>query len=261
MPEVIAHKPGTPSWVELAATDEKAALAFYSALFGWKDNPQPMGPGEVYHMMQLRGLEVSAIYTQRADERSMGIPPHWSTYFSVASADDTAAKAKQAGATVMAEPFDVFDVGRMAVIQDPQGAVFCVWQAKQHIGARLIHEPGAFTWAEVRTTDARKASAFYTKVLGVSAEKAPGMDYTLLKVGGQETAGILQITKEMGPMPPHWAIFFAVADVDASAKKAASLGATVTVPPQDIPNVGRFSALQDPQGAHFNLYKSTRPQP
>ncbi|MBI4338277.1 MAG: VOC family protein [Chloroflexi bacterium] len=256
MAEVTKHLQGMPCWVELATTDEKAALRFYSALFGWKDNPQPMGPGSFCHMQQVRGLEAAAIYQQGEEEKKQRVPPHWTTYLAVTSADETAKKAKQAGGKVLVEPFDVFNTGRMAMVQDPQGAVFGLWQAKQHIGYRIVSEPGALTWNELLTTDPGKATAFYTSVLGVSAARMPGpMDYTILKAAGKDAAGVMQITPEMGPIPPNWFVYFMVADVDASAKQVQSLSGRVLVAPRDIPGVGRFATVQDGQGAVFGIFK------
>jgi len=128
----------------------------------------------------------------------------------VKNADETAKKAKQAGGKVMMEPMDVFDSGRMAMVQDPRGAVFDVWQPKKHVGYRIVNEPGARTWNEVMTTDPKGAPASYSKTLGVSASEVPGMDYTMMRVGGQDAAGVMKITPEMGPVPPHWMVYFAV---------------------------------------------------
>jgi predicted enzyme related to lactoylglutathione lyase len=123
------------------------------------------------------------------------------------------------------------------------------------IGYRIMQEPGTVVWNELMTTDSKKAAAFYKAVLPADIAKMPGsVDYTLIKVQDQQMAGIFQIMKEMGPMPPHWFVFFTVADVDKSAKKASSLKGKISMPPQDIPNVGRFAVLQDPQGAAFGLF-------
>src|SRR5688572_16922513 len=130
MADVTSHPPGTFSWVELATTDQKAGVAFYRALFGWDVTDAPIGPNEIYSMFQMRGKEVAAAYTLMADERKAGVPPHWNLYVTVSRADDAAQKAAGLGAKVLAPPFDVMDVGRMAVLQDPTGAVFCVWEAK-----------------------------------------------------------------------------------------------------------------------------------
>src|ERR1700704_20276 len=134
--EFTSHTPGTFSWPELATTDQKAAVEFYRALFGWDLNEQPMGPTETYSMFQVRGREVGAAYTMRPEEKQSGAPPHWNSYVTVANVDETVKHAQELGAKVFAPPFDVMDAGRMAVLQDPTGAVFQVWQAKKSIGAK-----------------------------------------------------------------------------------------------------------------------------
>ena len=256
MPEVTAHPQGTPSWVELDTTDEIAAVAFYHALFGWEDDPQPITETWIYHMQKLNGLEAAAIYLQSEEEQSMGIPPHWKTYFTADNVDAVAEKAGQIGGTVLFGPMDVFEAGRMVMLQDPQGAAFAVWQPKQHIGARVKHHPGAITWNELMTSDPAAAIPFYSDLLGLEQAGTMGeTDYKLLKVGDTEVAGVMQITPEMGPVPPNWMVYFAVDDVDATVAKAQSLGANVLVPGMDIPEVGRFATLTDPQGAAFSIFK------
>ena len=190
MAEVSAHKEGMPAWVELATSDAEGALRFYGALLGWEDDPQPMGPDMVHHMQRLRGLEVGGIYQQGAGEKAQGFPPQWRTYFAAASADDAAKRATDAGGTLVAGPFDIFDSGRMAIAQDPQGAVFGIWQAKQRIGYRIVSEPGALTWNELVTTDPEQAASFYAGVFNVSTEKMPGpMDYHAAQGGGAAGGG------------------------------------------------------------------------
>ena len=256
MPEVTSHLPGMPCWAELATTDDQGAISFYSTLFGWQDSPQEIGPNQYYHMQELKGLPVGALYQQGDEEKAQGVPPHWKTYFSVSNADEAAGRAKGAGAMVILEPFDVFDAGRMAVLQDPQGAIFAVWQPNVHVGYRLMDEPGTRIWNELLTNDPAAATAFYSEVLGVSSEKMPGpMDYTILKVGEIGASGVMQISPEMGPIPPNWSVYFMVDDVDASADESRSLGGSVAAGPQDIPEIGRFAVIQDPQGAAFGLFK------
>lgn len=165
-------------------------------------------------------------------------------------------RAKESGATVMFGPMEVFDAGQAAMLQDPQGAVFALWQAKEHIGSRIKGETGALMWNELLTNDPVNATRFYTDLLGVTSSKMPGpMDYTLLNVGGTDLMGVMRISDEMGPVPPHWMVYFGSDDVDASAGKAESLGGSVMVPPADIPEVGRFAGLQDPQGAVFFVFQ------
>ena len=258
MPEFTSHPQGTPSWVELSTIDDEAALAFYGALFGWVDEPNEMGPGMYYHMQKLNGLEVAALYQQGDEEKAQGVPPHWKTYFTVDDIQKTADQAKESGATVILGPMEVFDAGHAAILQDPQGAVFAMWQPKDHIGARIKGETDAVIWNELLTNAPVQATQFYSGLLGLGSSKMPGpVDYTMLNVGGTDVAGVMEISEEMGPVPPHWMVYFGSDDVDATAKKAESLGASVMVPPGDIPGIGRFAGLKDPQGAVFFVFQPT----
>ncbi|MBI2957223.1 MAG: VOC family protein [Chloroflexi bacterium] len=255
MPEVKKYAPGSPSWVELATTDEKGALAFYRALFSWKDSPQPMGEGRFYHIQQIRGLDAAALYEQSPEEKK-SMPAHWTVYFTVAHVDQTAARVKGLGGNLVMPPFDVMEAGRMAMAQDPLGAFFALWQPKNHIGCRIRDEVGALNWVELVTTDSKKAARFYSALLGLETSKMPGpMDYTLLRVAGKDVAGIFDMTKDMPPMPPAWMAYFEVGVVGRAAKKAQSLGGKVLLQPKTIPEVGRFAAVQDPQGAVFSIFK------
>jgi predicted enzyme related to lactoylglutathione lyase len=255
MPEVTTHSPGAPSWVELSTTDESGALQFYSALFDWVDDPQPITDTWSYHMQKLNGLEAAAIYQQSQEEQGQGIPAHWNTYFTVADVDAVAANADKSGGAVLFGPMDVFDAGKMAMLQDPQGAAFAVWQPKQHIGARVKHDPGAMTWNELLTTDSHAATEFYLDLLGMERGQTMGpMDYTLLRCEGVDVAGVMEITPDMGTFPPHWAVYFGVSDVDVTVSRAQTLGASVIVPGTDIPEIGRFACLMDPQGAVFSVF-------
>ena len=256
MPDVTAHTQGAPSWADLSTTDETGAIAFYSAIFGWTDDPQPMGEDSFYHMQRVNGLEAAAIYQQGEEERNIGVPAHWNLYFTVEDADSVSAQAVQMGAKIIFGPTDVFDAGRTVAIQDPQGAYFFVWQPKQHIGARVKDDPGAMTWHELLTTNSGDAIEFYTTLLGLErGETMAPMDYTLLRSEGTDVLGVMQITPDMGEVPPNWSIYFAVKDVDAAVTRAQSLGGGVVVPATDIPGIGRFAVLTDPQGAFFNIFK------
>jgi predicted enzyme related to lactoylglutathione lyase len=256
--KVTAHRQGSPSWFELSTIDEAAAVEFYGALFGWQDDARPVPEDGVYHMQLIEGDSVAAVTALMEDERQQGIPPHWNVYLAVDDLDAVSGKVEGAGGRVVMPPFDVMDVGRMAVISDPTGGIVCLWQAKAHIGAERVDEPGAPSWAELATADPARAAAFFHDILGVEVQTSPmadGHDYTLLKVDGEDVAGVFKITPEMGEMPPMWSAYFGVADVDASAERAQSLGAQVLVPPTDIPD-GRFAVLMDPQQAAFGLYQA-----
>lgn len=250
----LEHAPGSFCWIELATTDGPGAKKFYGDLFGWEANDNPIGPGMVYTMLKLNGKDAGALY-QKGDEMKQ-VPTHWASYISVTSADETAAKAKALGATVVQEPFDVMEHGRMAVIADPTGAHFCIWQPMQHKGVGVKGETGSLCWNELLTNDTEKAKDFYTKLFGWTAKTDGGeTPYTEWINGDDHIGGMMQILPHMGPMPPNWGIYIAVDDCDATAAKATSTGGRQYVPPTDIPNVGRFAVLADPQGAVFNIIK------
>ena len=259
MAEVTSHPEGAFSWPELATTDQKAAVTFYRGLFGWDVNESPISEGETYSMFLMRGKPVAAAYTMQADERKTGVPTHWNNYVTVKSADESVKKAQGLGANVFAAPFDVMDFGRMAVLQDPTGAVFQVWEPKLHAGASIINEPGALCWTELTTTDPNAAEKFYTQLLGWSAKHSAAgapMAYTEFSVAGTPSIGMMEKPKEMpANIPSYWMPYFQVESVDSSADKAKQLGAQAMVPPTDIPNTGRFAIINDPQGGMFALFQ------
>ena len=258
MADVNSHAPGAFSWPELATSDQTSGAKFYSDLFGWTINAQPMGPGETYTMFEMRGRPVAAAYTMRPEEKQMGAPPHWNNYVTVKSADESAKKAESLGAKVFAPPFDVMDVGRMAVLQDPTGAVFQIWEPKKHVGAMIVNEPGTLCWTELTTSDLAAAETFYTQLFGWTAKHgsaSAGMPYTEMSNNGQPGVGMMPKPTGMpAHVPSYWMPYFMVENVDASADRAKRLGAKLMVPPEDIPNVGRFSIVGDPQGAVFAIF-------
>ena len=263
MPQFPNPAPGTMSWAELATTDQKGAIAFYSALFGWTVNDQPIGPTEVYSMLQLNGSDVGAAYTMREDERQMGAPPHWNLYITVADVDAATKRAGELGARILAGPFDVMDAGRMSVLMDPTGALFHLWQAGRSIGAQTLGEPGALCWSELTTSDTAAAEKFYTALLGWTPKHSgpdSPMPYTEFTVQGASnpSIGIMAKPPHMPrEMPSFWLPYFMVSDVDGMAAKAASLGGQTHFGPQDIPGTGRFAVLADPQGAAFAIFAPT----
>ena len=259
MAEFTSHAPGTFSWPELATTDQKGGVAFYRQLFGWDANEQPIGPTETYSIFQVRGKPVGAAYTMRPEERQTGAPPHWNNYVTVKSVDDSTKKVQALGGNVLAPPFDVMDVGRMSVVQDPTGAVFQLWEAKKHIGAQILNEPGALCWTELNTRDTKAAEAFYTRLFGWTPKHsapAAGMEYTEFSVQGKPSIGMMPMNEHMPPdVPSYWMPYFQVDDADKSVEKVKELGGKVTVTPTDIPNTGRFAIVTDPQGAMFAVFK------
>jgi uncharacterized protein len=245
-----SYAQGTPNWVDLQTSDQDAAKAFYAGLFGWTYDDQPMPQGPVYSMAVLGGNPVAAIAPQSPE--MAGAPSMWNTYLAVDSVDDAVGKVEAAGGTVAMAPFDVMDAGRMAFVIDPAGAGVALWQANQHIGATLVNEPGAVVWNEL-VTDNPDVVTFYEQALGMTASKADMGDgeYTMFEVDGQPVGG--SMAPPMPGIPNHWHVYFAVADADATAAKAAELGGALVVPePFDTP-VGRIAVISDPQGAVFSV--------
>ncbi|MXV89128.1 MAG: VOC family protein [Acidimicrobiia bacterium] len=245
------YEPGTPSYADLASPDLDASLAFYGALFGWtaeaSTEPEAMG----YTVFKLGDAAVAGLGPTFGD-----MPPHWNTYVTVANVDAAVATAAAAGGQVMAEPFDVFDAGRMAVIADPGGAALSLWQSRDHIGAEVRMEPNTLCWHELNTRDPEAATAFLGTLFGWEARPvgAPGMDYTELRLGETGVAGLIVMDENWpADVPSHWMVYFAVSDCGAAAARVAELGGEVHVPPTDIPGVGQFSVVADPHGAVFSV--------
>ncbi len=254
MPKIERHEPGTFCWPELSTRNGPDAKSFYTGLFGWESEDNSMGGEGIYTMLRLHGADVGALTTMRPEEAAGGVPPHWSCYVSVESADETVTRAREHGGLVHAGPFDVMDAGRMAVLQDPAGAAFCVWQPNKSIGTALAGEEGAPCWYENLSRDPAAAAAFYRKVFGWSTKQDPATsDYTELYLDKQPVGGLMPIAAEWGPMPSSWGVYFQVGDCDASAGKARSLGGKIAKPPAEIEEIGRFAVLTDPQGAAFSI--------
>lgn len=260
MGERKKYEPGTFNWVDLGTTNAADAKRFYSGLFGWGIHDMPMGPDSFYTMFEMDGKHMCALYQQTDEQRAQGIPPSWMSYVSVKDADETAKQVARLGGTVMMAPFDVFDSGRMALLRDPTGAVFSIWEPKNHIGAALVNQPNAFSWNELLTSDRVAAGTFYTRLFGWTAkhEDMPVGPYTIFFNGDRAGAGMMQLTDEMRGVPPHWMVYFSVADCDASVERVRELGGQLLNGPIDIP-VGRFAVVRDPQGAAFSITQLVAP--
>jgi len=277
MTEPDRYIPGVPCWIDLSSPEPDAAAEFYGGLFGWElEESMPAGSPGQYLMARLHGGDVAAITSQQE-----GAPPMatWSTYVRVTSADETAAKVRDAGGAVLAEPFDIFDAGRMAVFADPEGAVFSVWQPNQFLGATVVNEHGSLNFNALNTRDREGAQAFYGAVFGWDTLEMgggvamwvlaaygdhleslnPGMREGMAEMGAPErfeeaVASLNPIPDDQPDTPPHWSLTFGVDDADATAKRAGELGGQVVVPPFDAPWV-RMTVITDPQGATFTASK------
>jgi uncharacterized protein len=273
MPERDGYIPGVPCWVDTSQPDPEAAVDFYSRLFGWEfENMLPPDSPGKYFVARLRGGDVAAV---GSIPEAMPQTATWNTYVWVDSADETATKVGEAGGTVVMEPFDIMDSGRMAVFTDPEGAALCVWQAKQHRGARIVNEPVSVTFNGLNTRDVDGAKSFYGSVFGwttlaldgaemwtlpgygdhLEREYHPDLRKTIREVGGPSgfedvVASINPIPDDQPDTPPHWSVTFAVDDPDATAAQAKELGGNVIAPPFDAP-WSRLTIVGDPQGAMF----------
>lgn len=269
--------PGVPCWVDTTQPDPEAAVEFYGGLFGWQfEDTMPADAPGSYLIARLGGGDVAAVSSPMGEA-----PPQatWNTHVWVDSADETAAKVRAAGGTVLAEPFDVMEAGRMAVCADPAGAAFCLWQAGKHRGAAVVNEAGSLNFNNLSVRDLEGAKAFYSAVFGWEVltmdggfgmwslpgygefldELNPGTVERMAEMGAplgfeNVVASLDPIPADQPETPPHWGVTFGVDDADAIAEKAAKLGGKVLVDPFDAPWV-RMTVIADPQGATFTASK------
>ena len=255
MPEITKHEPGMFSWVDLTTSDAAGARAFYTALFGWEPVDNPVDDTNVYTMFNKNGKNAAAMFQMTPDMAEQGTVTGWNAYATVSDADATAAKAAELGGTVLMGPMDVFDAGRMLVLQDSTGAVMSAWQPKANIGAEVMSEPGAFTWCELYTHDTDAAAAFYQGLFGWTRKvhEMPHGEYTEFQSGGQAVGGMLAIKPEWGEVPPNWTVYFVVESIVPALEQVKTLGGSVRTLPQFIPTVGMFALVSDPQHGYFML--------
>jgi uncharacterized protein len=245
--ERTSYSPGTFSWVDLSTTDQDGAKQFYLALFGWEATDNPVGEGVVYSMMSIGGRDVAAISPQPQQQREAGVPPTWNSYITVESADQAAERAAQLGATAHAPAFDVMDVGRMAVLQDPQGAFFIVWELRRHIGAALVNAHGAVSWNELASPDLNGSTSFYSELFGWTVEPFEGSQIpymTIKNAEGRSNGGMRQ--QMPGEPVPHWLVYFGIDDIHRALSQVEELGGTKVVEPQTI-GPGELAVAQDPR--------------
>ena len=249
----MAHIPGKFVWFEHHSPDPAKAQAFYGALLGWTSQAMPMG-GQTYNIIMNGDNGIGGMTTAQ-----QGAPSAWMSYLSVADVDASHKKALTNGAKSLMAPMDFGPVGRAAVISDPTGASLSLWKGAQPDRPDVAQTPiGDWFWNELWTEDDKRALAFYKKTFGYSHDSmdmGPQGTYTMLKTkDGKPRAGLMK--SNMKGAPTMWLPYIRVADCDAAVAKAKTLGAmAVAVPPTDIPNIGRFSVIIDPQGAPVALMK------
>lgn len=248
MGERTSHPAGSFCWADLVTEDPAAARAFYGQVLGWQFEDLP---GTEYTVALVGGRAAAAI----GPNHQPGAPPHFNCYVSVDDADATAARAAELGATVLLEPGDVGASGRLAVLADPQGAAFSLWQPGEHPGARVVNEPGALTWNDLATTDVDEAERFYGELFGWTLEAASDdPPYEVIHLADGRNNGGMVLAAE--GQPPVWVAYFAVADVAATVARAQEGGGAVIAGPDDVP-AGTFAVLCDPQGAVFSVFSGT----
>ncbi|MDX6740524.1 VOC family protein [Actinocorallia sp. A-T 12471] len=259
MPEVTGNAAqGTPCWMNLVGPDAATAESFYGPLLGWEFERAGAEYGG-YVVATVGGKKVAGI------TGGMPGPAFWGIYFATDDCDGAAKRATDAGAELVTPPEEVGPLGRMAVLTDPQGATFGLWQGREHIGAELVNEPGALAWNELVTADTAASAAFYGTVLGVSnAPIQPGVDYLTLTVAGRPVCGIFGVPRPQLDAAQNgnaaWKVYFAVPNADTTAQTATTHGGKILQPPINSP-FGRFTVLTDPLGAEFAAISPTPPHP
>ncbi|MEU9332638.1 VOC family protein [Streptomyces sp. NPDC048290] len=252
---------GAPNWVDLGTADLDRATAFYQGLFGWQWRSAGPDTGG-YGFFQLDGKTVGGVMPVTPEQG----PPSWTVFFHTPDADRTTETARAVRGTVLAEPMDVMDQGRMAMLTDRGGAAYGIWQPGRMTGFETAGESGALVWVELYTRDIAGAAGYYHKVLGweTSSVSYPSGSYTCVNPAGQDEetmfGGLVPLDEDPTEAggEPYWLPYFATDDPDRVCARAAELGGAVRLAAMDIPEVGRVARLADPSGARFAVL---RPNP
>ena len=245
----VATTIGKFVWHEQVSDDPKRAQDFYTQLFGW--GTEVFEAGEMDYTMISSGGQTHGGFGKAMEGAP---PPHWLSHVRVENVDETIEKAQSAGGKLAAGPLEMGEVGRMAIIGDPQGAYISAYQP---LSEGPVPE-GVFVWDELGTTDADGAQRFYEQVFGWTTNDMGDAygGYRIFNRGETGVAGLMALPD--ASIPPHWQPYVGVDDPDATAAKATELGGSVLAEPMDVPEVGRIAVLRDPQGATFGIIK---PQP
>lgn len=266
MSERNDYPAGVPCWVDTLQPDPEAAMRFYGELFGWafkSPAKRPENAAGRYHVATLRGKEVAGIGTLAPNEQSG--PAVWNTDVAVTSVADSVSQVASAGGEIVLGPTDVPPAGRVAVVRDPVGAAFCLWEPEARQGAQLVNEPSAWAMSTLQTSDPERAIEFYKAVFGWEPEsfQVKDAEASLCRlpgyVGGEpqqpvprDVVAVMLSAPDDGAQPAYWGVDFWIDDADQAAAKTPELGGSVTVPPHDVPGFRR-AVLADPAGAAFSV--------
>jgi hypothetical protein len=246
--------PGTPCWIDVSADDVGSARLFYEQLFGWQI---PEGRPEFggYSTCTKDGHGVAGLSPKMSADQ----PSVWTTYLATDDIDATFTAVTEHGGQVISPPMDVMDLGKMAIVVDPGGAVFGLWQAGTHTGVNLANEPGSLIWEENMSRDWEANKAFYSAVYGYTYAdmSGDGFQYATLSPAGsqpgpQTSIGGIGAKADDDSSPACWSIYFAVDDTDESVDEVVKLGGSLLRPAWDTP-YGRMAMVADPEGAAFAL--------
>lgn len=257
MPAMTQTTPGVFNWVDLMSPDVDASVAFYTEVFGWEAEDQLDDDGEtrVYVMLSKDGRTVAGLGGQM--DAMHGAPAMWNSYVATDDVDATTSAVRDAGGTVVLEPMEIDDSGRMAVYVAPDGAMISAWQPQGHLGAELVNEDGAWSWNELMTRDLDRAREFYAEVFGWTygeQDMGPMGTYYLGTVDDRQMCGLMRMPPEVPDAAPnHWGVYFTVDDVAAAVAAVEQAGGTVVSPPNHMPGVGTMAMVHDPQGGSFSL--------
>jgi predicted enzyme related to lactoylglutathione lyase len=247
------YKAGEICWTDMGTTNTAGAKKFYKGLLGWKLTDNPMPTGGKYTLATVGGKDVCGFYPMSDEQKKMKAPPMWVPYVSVKNLTATIKKAKAAGGTVVSPPMAMGHLGRMAVLLDPTGAAFALWQAGDTQGAGIEGKPGTVCWQDLNTPKPAVSSKFYLKTFGwkTTTMEAGGMKYSMFVLGKMRECGMWPTP--IKKLPPSWITYFQVADCAKSVAKAKRLGGKVVMATTHVPEMLKFAVLRDPQGAVFGV--------
>jgi predicted enzyme related to lactoylglutathione lyase len=244
-------------WHELLTSNPSQATEFYGKVLGWGNQPWPGQTETPYTLLTKGETPVAGTMALPAEARDAGAPPSWLCYMGTPDVDATVSRAKSLGASVLKEPFDVPEVGRMAILRDPQGAVFAVYKPARDPQPETDPAVGEVSWNELLTTDQDAAFKFYQNLFGwddiQSMDMGPAGIYRIYGRGGRQYGGMFNKTAEM-PMPPNWGIYIRVDDVNAAVPRIKDAGGQILNGPMEVPGGDLIANCMDPQGAAFSVH-------